>query len=102
VLTDGSDGSAPVTDQMPSPGATLAKGGQIMLYTQQQPPQAQTLVCVPDVKGLSLAEAASMLRQRGLEMEINGSGFAVEQIPSAGDFVQPDTVVNVTFVFPNP
>ena len=102
VLSDGGDGSAPVTDQMPSPGATLAKGGQIMLYTQQQPSQAQTLVCVPDVKGLSLAEAASMLRQRGLEMEINGSGFAVEQIPAAGDFVSPDTVVKVTFVFPNP
>ena len=102
VLSDGGDGSAPVTDQMPSPGAVLAKGGQMMLYTQQQPAQAQTLVCVPDVSGMSLAEAAAMLRQRGLEMEINGSGFAVEQAPAAGDFVSPETVVKVTFVFPNP
>jgi len=102
VLTDGDDGNTAVTEQMPSPGATLAKGGQVMLYTQKQPPAAETLVCVPDLSGLSLAEAASMLRQRGLEMEIDGSGFAVSQSPAAGDFVPPETVVKVTFVFPNP
>ena len=102
VLTDGNDGSAPVTEQMPSPSVLLPKGGQVMLYTQQQPAHAQTLVCVPDVSGLSMAEAAALLRRRGLEMELNGSGFAVEQTPAAGDFVSPETVVKVTFVFPNP
>ena len=102
VLTDGNDGNANVTEQMPSPGATLAKGGQVMLYTMSEPIQAQTLVCVPELSGLSLAEAASLLRQRGLEMEIDGSGFAVSQQPAAGAFVTPDTVVKVTFVFPNP
>ena len=102
VLTDGSDGSAPVTDQMPMAGVTLAKGGQVMLYTLEQPQEAETLVCVPDVYGLSMAEAAALLRQRGLEMEISGSGFAVEQIPAAGAFVSPETIVKVSFVFPNP
>jgi stage V sporulation protein D (sporulation-specific penicillin-binding protein) len=102
VLTDGNDGNARVTEQMPSPGATLVKGGQVMLYTLSQPVEAQTLVCVPDLSGLSLAEAAAVLRQRGLEMEIDGSGFAISQQPAAGDFVPPNTVVKVTFVFPNP
>ncbi len=101
VLTDGGDGSAPVTAQMPRAGASLAKGGQLMLYTQQQP-EAETLVCVPDLYGLSLAEASAMLRRRGLEMELDGSGFAVEQVPAAGEFVSPGTLVKVTFVFPNP
>ena len=102
VLTDGNDGNARVTEQMPSPGAMLVKGGQVMLYTLSQPVEAQTLVCVPDLSGLSLAEAAAVLRQRGLEMEIDGSGFAISQQPAAGDFVPPETVVKVTFVFPNP
>lgn len=103
VLTDGGNGTDNVTAQMPSPGATLHQGGQVMLYTgRSEAAEAETLVCVPDVKGLSIAEAASLLRLRELEMTIDGSGFAVEQAPAAGEFVSPGTNVNVTFVFPNP
>lgn len=103
VLTDGGNGSDPVCDQMPSPGITLQKGGQVMLYTgQSEALEAQTLVCVPDVTGLSIAEAASLLRQRGLEMTMDGSGFAREQSPLPGEFVAPGSTIHVTFVFPNP
>ncbi len=103
VLTDGGGGSDAVTDQMPSPGISLAKGGQVMLYTgQYEAESVQTLVCVPELKGLSIAEAASLLRQRGLEMEIDGSGFATVQSPASGEFVEPGTIVQVSFVFPNP
>ena len=103
VLTDGGGGSLPVTDQMPAPGASFAKGGQVMLYTGQSGPgEPETLLCVPDVCGLSVADAAALLRRRGLAMEIIGSGLALEQSPAAGDYAQPDTVVKVTFGFPNP
>ena len=57
---------------------------------------------MPDVLGRSLAQAATLLRQRGLEMEINGSGFAVRQEPAAGEYAAMDTVVKVYFEMPNP
>lgn len=101
VLDDGGSGS--VTAQMPSAGATLRNGGQMMLYTYDEVlPETETLVCVPDVSGKSIASAASLLRQRGLEMEIDGSGFAVSQEPAAGSFLTPDSVVLVHFELPNP
>jgi len=101
VLDDGL--SDTVTAQMPSPGAKLVEGGQVMLYTySDEVPQPETLICVPDVKGQSVSRAASLLRQRGLGMEIDGSGYAVSQTPVAGDFVSPDTVIKVTFSLPNP
>lgn len=101
VLDDGGSGS--VTAQMPSAGATLRNGGQMMLYTYDEAlPETETLVCAPDVSGKSIASAASLLRQRGLEMEIDGSGFAVSQEPAAGSFLAPDSVVLVHFELPNP
>lgn len=101
VLDDGGSGS--VTAQMPSAGATLRTGGQMMLYTYDEAlPETETLVCVPDVSGKSIASAASLLRQRGLEMEIDGSGFAVSQEPAAGSFLAPDSVVLVHFELSNP
>jgi stage V sporulation protein D (sporulation-specific penicillin-binding protein) len=103
VLTDGGAGSETVTEQMPSAGASLPEGGQVMLYTGPGgQPEVSTLVCIPEVTGLSIAEAAALLRRRGLDMEIDGSGFATEQAPAAGTFVAPGTAVKVTFVFPNP
>lgn len=101
VLDDGEGGS--VTAQMPSAGAKLRTGGQMMLYTYEETlPETETLVCVPEVSGKSIASAASLLRQRGLEMEIDGSGFAVSQEPAAGSFLAPDSVVLVHFELPNP
>ena len=101
VLDDGADGT--VTAQMPSPGASLVKGGQMMLYTYTDDlPLPSELVCVPDVQGKSLAQAASLLRQRGLEMQIDGNGFAVRQEPAAKEYVALGTVVKVKFEMPNP
>jgi beta-lactam-binding protein with PASTA domain len=99
VLVDGAGDT--VTAQMPSPGAKLAKGSQVMLYTYTQDvPRPEELVCVPDVSGMGTAQAASMLRQRTLEMEMNGNGFAVGQEPMAGAFVPKETTIRVTFEMP--
>lgn len=101
VLDDGTGDT--VTAQMPSGGARLVKGGQVMLYTYtDEPPVTEELVCVPDAAGLSIADAGSLLRRRGLGMEIEGTGFAVRQDPSANSFAPPDTVVKVTFQMPDP
>lgn len=101
VLDDGAGDT--VTAQMPSAGGRLLQGGQVMLYTYtDDPPTAEELVCVPDVAGLSIAQAAALLRQRGLDMTIDGTGFATRQDPAAGEYIAWDGVVKVTFEMPNP
>ena len=101
VLDDGAGDT--VTAQMPSGSGTLIEGGQVMLYTYTGDlPQTEDLVCVPDTEGLSIARAASLLRQRGLDMTIDGTGFATRQDPAAGEFVRQGSVVTVTFEMPNP
>ena len=92
-----------VTSQMPSAGAKLRKGGQVMLYayTEHMPKPAE-LVCVPDVTGLSMAQAGTLLRQRSLDMYMEGSGLAVKQEPAAGQYAPYNTVVHVTFELPSP
>ena len=101
VLDDGAGDI--VTVQMPSGGGKLIEGGQVMLYTYTDDlPETEDLVCVPDVAGLSIARAASLLRQRGLDMTIEGTGFAVRQEPAAGQYVEQGGVVKVAFEMPNP
>ena len=101
VLDDGAGDI--VTAQMPSGGGKLIEGGQVMLYTYTDDlPQTEELVCVPDVEGLSIARAASLLRQRGLDMTIEGTGFAIRQEPAAGQYVEQGGVVRVVFEMPNP
>lgn len=101
VIDDGAGDT--VTAQMPSGGGKLIEGGQVMLYTYTDAlPLTENLVCVPDVTGQSIAQAASLLRQRGLEMEIDGTGYATSQDPAAGSFIEREQVVKVTFEMPNP
>ena len=101
VLDDGVGST--VTAQMPAAGAQLMEGGQVMLYTYTQDlPKPEELVCVPDVKGQSLAQTATLLRQRGLDMMIDGAGFAVRQEPAAGEYAAQGSVVKVTFEWLNP
>ncbi len=72
-----------------------------MLYTfQGQPLEAVELVTVPDVRGLSMVEAGRRIRQRGLEMEVSGSGLAARQSPAAGGYAKPGDTVKVTFELP--
>lgn len=87
--------------QSPHAGAQVPKGSQVMLYTyEQEPAQPMELAAVPDVKGLSMVEAARLLRARGFEMNAQGSGLCVRQSPGADTFVPPGTKVNVIFELP--
>ena len=64
-----------VSAQAPAAGAQISAGSAVMLYTyEQEPMQIMDLISVPDVLGLSMAEAVRQLRARGFDMEIAGSG----------------------------
>ena len=90
-----------VSAQAPAAGAQAAAGSAVMLYTyEREPLQIMDLVSVPDVKGLSMVEAARQLRARGFDMEIAGSGLAVRQTPAGGSYAPGGSKVKVTFELP--
>ena len=90
-----------VSAQSPTAGAQVPAGTVVMLYTyEQEPLQIIDLISVPDVKGLSMVEAARVLRLRGFDMEISGSGLAVRQSPAAGSYAPSGSTVKVTFELP--
>jgi len=55
-------------------------------------PSAKATVEVPNVVGLPMREAVHKLLQRGLKMQINGSGWVVRQHPAPGQRVEPGQV----------
>jgi stage V sporulation protein D (sporulation-specific penicillin-binding protein) len=91
------DGSgAYVENQLPAAGAGMTEGSLVMLYVKGATLDAE-YVNVPDVTGLSVAEANRLIRSYGLIMTISGSGLAVSQAPAAGEAVVPTTSVTVQF-----
>lgn len=91
-----SSAGARVTGQLPAAGAKMAQGSLVMLYVEGSMPEGD-FVTVPDVAGLSVAEANRLIRSCGLKMTISGSGLATGQEPQAGENVLPTTEVAVTF-----
>ena len=84
--------------QLPAAGAEMAGGSLVMLYVNGVQASADSgTTRVPDVTGLSVLEAARLLKAFGLELRIEGSGLAVSQSPAADNNVVPSTVVAVRF-----
>ncbi len=87
-----------VLDQLPPEGATLVTGGQVMAYTASSSALTpEELVCVPDLIGKSDVDCARLLRQRGLILNMTGTGSCVEQSPAAGEYVPPGESILVNF-----
>lgn len=62
------------------------------------------MVTVPNVTGVSMAEAKARLQNAGLNFEISGAGvsdssgaYAAKQSIAAGEQVPPATIVGVEF-----
>ncbi|MDD2647932.1 MAG: penicillin-binding transpeptidase domain-containing protein [Eubacteriales bacterium] len=102
TLTAQTDGVGDtVLSQLPPSGSVLKRGGEVMLYTQREGEiTPETLLAVPDVKGMTMTEAGRAIRTKGLSMTPLGSGLASHQTPAAGSYVAPDTDIIVTFSIP--
>lgn len=99
MLTDGV--SDTVLSQLPPAGATLREGGHVMAYTAQDDSLTpEDLVCVPDLAGLSDVDCARILRLRGLEIDLSGTGVCIRQTPAAGDYTAPGAAVKVELAQP--
>lgn len=87
---------AHVISQLPAPGAYMTEGSLVMLYVDGSV-QDEGYIEVPDVAGLSVAEANRLIRSFGFRMTVSGSGIAVSQKPIAGEKALPTTIVEVIF-----
>lgn len=88
-----------VVSQMPSVSSKMAKGGTIILYTDNTTPHEK--VTVPDFKKASAYEVNGIAASNGLNVSFNGAvsstGIAVAQSVKEGTEVAKGTVIAVTF-----
>lgn len=96
-LLDGA--GAQVIGQLPEAGAEVPEGSLVMLYVEGTE-AFSTLRAVPDVTGLSIAEAGRLLASYGLILTMEGSGVAVSQSPLPDAQASPGTRVLVRFDTP--
>jgi len=86
-----------VIRQDPGPGEQIPKGNKVTIYVSEGPPQ----VSVPDLKGMSEADAEALLQSKGLQADPHTvpndqpEGTVVAQSPSAGERVDTNTVVRI-------
>lgn len=90
----GSDTSLIVADQVPKPGTALISGASVNLYSTGN--EARVSQEVPNLKGMSYAQARNALKAKNLNIHITGSGTVLSQDPMAGTTVEEGTVINVT------
>lgn len=94
------EGSA-VVDQLPKPGSSITNGSTVILYMEENNDESE--VTVPNVIGLSVADAKARLESAGLNFEAIGAGqnnsgaYAAKQSYAEGEKVKPATVVGVEF-----
>ena len=94
-----------VVSQVPAAGKNVPKGGTVVVFTDEQS-KGQTAV-VPDLIGLSLAQANEKAVEAGINISITGAALtgtnAVSSLQdiAAGTKVPPGTVVTVSFIEPS-
>lgn len=93
VIGDGAD----VKEQFPGAGIELRRGAQVLLHTQLAEDYLEDeKAVVPDLTGQTLRAAGEVLSERGLRMEVTGSGVVVGQHPDPGTRVPRGTIINLT------
>lgn len=83
-----------VVDQMPKPGVSLSKNSIIVLYGEGN--DVATSVTVPDLKGMNASQASNVLKEKNLNISIEGSGTVISQDAAKDEQVPEGTVIKVT------
>lgn len=91
-----------VYDQVPKGGAEVSGGTTVILDLNQPPGTGeQGEVTVPDLRGLTIKEAGTILEKLGLHLSPAGTGLAVRQEVAPGSKVAKDTTITVEFEPPD-
>ena len=91
---DGDANNTLVVEQTPKPGAYLAKNSLIVLYGEEN--NVSTSITVPDLKNMNASQATTILRDKNLNIDIEGSGTVISQDPPKDSQVQEGSIVRVT------
>ena len=83
-----------VKDQTPKPGSYLSKNSIIVLYGEGS--DVTTSVTVPDLKGMNASQATTALRDKNLNISIEGKGVVTSQDYLKDEQVQEGTIIKVT------
>lgn len=83
-----------VTEQVPKSGNKLSSKSIIKLYTAENDSRVST--SVPNLKGITLAQAKIMLKAKNLNISSTGSGIIIAQDPKEGTQVDEGTIINVS------
>lgn len=83
-----------VADQTPKPGSSLSKNSIIVLYGEDS--NVSTSVTVPNLKGMTASQATSALKEKNLNIEIEGTGTVASQDYAKDEQVQEGTIIKVT------
>ncbi len=91
-----------VLDQLPKPGVTINENSTVIVYTEER--DTNKKISVPNVEGMTIAQARKSIEDLGLNFEIAGAGltdtegaYAFKQSIAPGTSVEPATVVSVEF-----
>lgn len=84
-----------IQDQIPKPNVEVLENSTIILYTEAD--ADKVMVTVPNVYGKTSSEATALLKNVGLNINIEGLGTATGQLPEAGSKVERGSIVNVKF-----
>lgn len=87
--------------QTPQGGAEVYSGATVILELQPHDTGAVEEITVPDLTGLSIKEAGSILEKLGLYLNASGTGFAAVQQEKPGARVRKGTSINVEFQPPS-
>lgn len=90
-----------VCKQTPQGGAVVSGGSVVVLELQPYDIGAAEEITVPDLTGLSIKEAGSILEKLGLYLNPAGTGFAAGQQEKPGTKVRRGTAINVEFQPPS-
>lgn len=83
-----------ISDQVPKVGAKLKENSIVCLYTSNEEERVKTQV--PDVKGMTAAEAINSLKSKNLNVNIEGTkGVVLSQEPTFETEVEEGTIVNI-------
>ncbi len=89
-----------VLSQVPSPGNLIARGGTIIIYTENNTEGSENnKVKVPNFIGMKKSEAAKIAESAGLNISVSGSSdendIIKTQSPSGSEYVPKGTTINV-------
>ena len=94
---EGDKNSTLVNSQTPAYGTTVYKDSVVMLYSEKN--STRTSVTVPDLKGMTLTQAKTALKNKNLNISYTGTGTISSQNIKKGTSVEEGTIIKVTLSY---